>query len=143
MLPNNRTTPALLLAHAACIPLKFILMKNQLPMKRKRRLVMKKMSREVEMKSQPKITFVAASATALVLLAWIAMSPGLQADEAQARRLLKGMADYVVGQKEISFDYDSILEVVTKDQQKLALAAWDRVDSQARQGPFYPIRRVC
>jgi hypothetical protein len=84
---------------------------------------MKEVSLEVQMKSQPKITFAAASAMTLALLAWMAMSPVLQADEAQARSLMKAMADYVVGQKAISFDYDSILEVVTKDQQKLALAA--------------------
>src|SRR5262245_24069864 len=84
---------------------------------------MKKVSREVEMKRQPKTTFAAVGATVLVLLAWMAMSPRLQADEAQARRLLKGMADYIAAQKAISFDYDSILEVMTKDQQKLALAA--------------------
>ncbi len=82
---------------------------------------MKKMSRKVEMKSQPKITFAVASA--LALLTWMAMSPCLYADEAQAKSLLKAMADYVAGQKTISFEYDSILEVVTKDQQKLALAA--------------------
>ena len=108
---------------------------------------MKKMSRKVEMKSQPKITFAVASA--LALLTWMAMSPCLYADEAQAKSLLKAMADYVAGQKTISFEYDSILEVVTKDQQKLALAASGTVSMArpdkarfTRSGGFVDIEMV-
>ena len=99
------------------------------------------------MKSQPKITFAVASA--LALFAWMAMSPCLHADEAQAKRLLKAMADYVAGQKTISFEYDSILEVVTKDQQKLALAASGTVSMArpdkarfTRSGGFVDIETV-
>src|SRR5436305_12457290 len=33
------------------------------------------------------------------------------------------MSDYLGAQKKLSFDYDSSLEVVTKDKQKLALAS--------------------
>jgi hypothetical protein len=108
-----------------------------------------KVSREVQMKSQPKITFAAALAMALALLVWMAMSPVLQADEAQAKSLLKAMADYVVAQKAISFEYDSIWEVVTKDQQKLALAASGTVSMArpdkarfTRSGGFVDIEMV-
>ena len=62
---------------------------------------------------------------ALVMMAWIARSPGTVAgaDEAQARQLFKAMTDYVAAQKAIAFDYDATLEVVTKDRQKLELAS--------------------
>jgi hypothetical protein len=46
-----------------------------------------------------------------------------RADEAQAKSLFKAMSDYVSGQKAISMEIDTILEVVTKDGQKLALAS--------------------
>jgi hypothetical protein len=46
-----------------------------------------------------------------------------RADEAQAKSLFKAMSDYVSGQKAISMEIDSILEVVTKEGQKLALAS--------------------
>jgi hypothetical protein len=44
-------------------------------------------------------------------------------DEADAKRTLKAMSDYMARQKSISFEYDSILEVVTKDHQTLSLAS--------------------
>jgi len=47
----------------------------------------------------------------------------VQADEADAKRLLKTMSEYMAAQKALSFDYDATLEVVTKDEQKLALAS--------------------
>jgi hypothetical protein len=72
-------------------------------------------------------TLLAASAVAVTLMAWTKVAPGaavvVAADEGQARQLLKAMTDYVGSQKAISFDYDSNLEVVTKDKQRLALAA--------------------
>jgi hypothetical protein len=43
------------------------------------------------------------------------------ADEANAKKLLKAMSDYLAAQKAISFDYDATLEVVTTDHQRLAL----------------------
>jgi hypothetical protein len=46
-----------------------------------------------------------------------------RADEAQARSMFKAMADYLAGQKAISLDYDSYLEIVTREQQKLGLAS--------------------
>lgn len=39
-----------------------------------------------------------------------------------ARALLKGMSDYLAAQKAISLSYDSVFEVVSKDQQKLQIA---------------------
>jgi hypothetical protein len=45
------------------------------------------------------------------------------ADEADAKTMLKAMSDYLAAQTSLSFDYDTDLEVVTKEQQKLALAS--------------------
>ncbi len=40
-----------------------------------------------------------------------------------AKGLLKAMSDYMAGQNAISFGYDAILEVVTKEDQKLSIAS--------------------
>ena len=48
---------------------------------------------------------------------------GARADEADAKKMLKAMSDYMASQSAISFNFDVILEVVTKDNQKLALAS--------------------
>ena len=101
------------------------------------------------MASQPKRMFSAVSALALVLAAWMARSPGVVADESDARRLLKAMADYVGAQQAIAFDYDAILEVVTKDRQKLqlvssgmvSLARPDKIRT-TRSGGFVDIETV-
>lgn len=57
------------------------------------------------------------------LLLWLATSTVASADEADARKLLKAMSDYLASQKALSFNYDSILEVVTTDGQVLGVAA--------------------
>ena len=44
-----------------------------------------------------------------------------RADEANAKKLLKGMSDYMAAQKSLSFDFDASFEVVTRDDQKLSL----------------------
>ena len=44
-------------------------------------------------------------------------------DSAEAKRLLKAMSDYLAAQPALSFDYDAALEVVTNDDQRLALAS--------------------
>ena len=62
------------------------------------------------------------SALALTLLAGMATSPGAVAGEEEAKALLKAMTDYLAAQKAISFEFDAILEVVTEEGQKLALA---------------------
>lgn len=60
--------------------------------------------------------------TGLALLIGLSLPITAHADEAYAKTLLKSMSDYMSAQKNISFSYDTILEVVTKDQQRLALA---------------------
>jgi hypothetical protein len=58
-----------------------------------------------------------------VAIAGMASISAAHADEAQARSLLKAMSDYLAGQKAISFDYDSNLEIVSTQQQKIGLAS--------------------
>jgi hypothetical protein len=48
---------------------------------------------------------------------------GASADQADARKLFKAMSEYVAAQKVISFEYDTTLEIVTKEKQKLGLAS--------------------
>jgi hypothetical protein len=45
------------------------------------------------------------------------------ADEADAKRLLKAMSDYMAAQEAFSFNYDSMLDVVTTDGQVIGLAS--------------------
>ncbi len=63
------------------------------------------------------------SAVALSLIVLLGASTGVSADEADAKRILKSMSDYMAAQKSLSFEFDATLEVVTKDDQKLALAS--------------------
>jgi len=64
------------------------------------------------------------AALAVALLGFIvAGAVPAGADDAAAKKLLKAMSDYVGKQPSLSFDYDAVLEVVTKDDQKLALAS--------------------
>lgn len=58
----------------------------------------------------------------LALIIGLSTSTAALADEAYAKTLLKNMSDYMSAQKNISFSYDTILDVVTKDKQRLALA---------------------
>ncbi len=69
-------------------------------------------------------------------LCWVALGlmlglggarSGASAAEADARNLFKAMSDYMAAQKSISFQYDTDLEIVTKDRQKLGLASSGRV----------------
>jgi hypothetical protein len=46
-----------------------------------------------------------------------------RADEAFAKNRLKALSDYMAAQKAIYFDYDSTLEVVSSDNQKVGLAS--------------------
>ena len=46
-----------------------------------------------------------------------------RADATDAKNLLKAMSDYLAAQKAISFDYDVDLELVSTQQQKIALAS--------------------
>jgi hypothetical protein len=60
---------------------------------------------------------------ALSLIILCGTSVGVRADEKDAKNLLKAMSNYMAAQKAISFAYDATLEVVTKEEQKLALAS--------------------
>ena len=71
------------------------------------------------------------------------------ADETAAKALLKAMTEYVAAQKAISFDYDASLDVITKDDQKLTLAASGNVElarpdklRSSRSGGFADIETV-
>ncbi len=70
-----------------------------------------------------KISAFGICAAALSLMVVWGTPSGAQADEADAKKLLKSMSDYLAAQTAISFDFDAILEVLTKDKQKLALAS--------------------
>jgi hypothetical protein len=65
----------------------------------------------------------AISGLALALMVGVAAPSAATASDAEAKRLMKAMSDYVAAQQAISFDYDANFEVVTKDKQKLALAS--------------------
>ncbi|WP_246755335.1 DUF2092 domain-containing protein [Rhizobium lusitanum] len=52
----------------------------------------------------------------------------VRAGEKEAKDLLKAMSDYLAAQKAMSFSYDTNLEVVTKDHQKLLLASSGKID---------------
>jgi hypothetical protein len=60
---------------------------------------------------------------ALSFLLLLFTSVSAVADEEDAKRIFKAMSDYLDSQEAIAFDYDSILEVVTVDDQKLQMAA--------------------
>jgi hypothetical protein len=94
----------------------------------------------------------AATASAAVLISMIALAAPLlsaKADEVAAKSLFKTMSDYMAAQKAISFSYDTNLEIVTKDEQKLALASSgavvlnrpDRI-RVTRQGGFADVEAV-
>jgi hypothetical protein len=58
----------------------------------------------------------------IIMVGMVATSAA-RADEAQARGLVKAMSDYLAAQKDISLEYDSLLEVATTEDQKLGLAS--------------------
>lgn len=67
-------------------------------------------------KSTPRLAGRSVSGVAgagLALLLGLGVPLGADADEQDARRILKAMSDYLAAQKAISFAYDSNLEVVT------------------------------
>src|SRR5262252_17098 len=64
-----------------------------------------------------------AAVLALLAAAGAANISAGRADEANAKSLLKAMSDYLAAQKAMSFDYDSNLELVSTQQQKIALAS--------------------
>jgi len=66
---------------------------------------------------------VYASAIALTAMAGAMSLPSAHADEAQAKDLFKAMSDYMGAQDAISFNYDSSLEIITKQDQKIAFTS--------------------
>jgi hypothetical protein len=64
-----------------------------------------------------------ATAAALAVTLVSVTPSGARAGETEARSLLKAMSDYLAAQKTMSFAFDTNLEVVTKDKQKLLLAS--------------------
>jgi hypothetical protein len=67
-----------------------------------------------------------ATTLAAVLAMALAGAAGIsaaRAGEADAKGLLKAMSDYLGSQKAISFEYDSNLEIVTTQKQKVGLAS--------------------
>lgn len=68
------------------------------------------------------------SSATLALIIVSGSSSGAIGGEAEAKGLLKAMSDYLAAQKAISFDYDTNLEVVTTDHQKLLLASSGRIE---------------
>jgi hypothetical protein len=70
-----------------------------------------------------KMSLCCMTAVALSLIVLLGTSAGVRADEADARRILKSMSDYMTAQKSLSFAFDATLEVVTKEDQKLELAS--------------------
>lgn len=76
------------------------------------------------MNSKDTTLLAAKLAVALGLMA----PPGAMAGEAEAKNLLKAMSDYLASQKAISFTYDSNLEVVTGEHQKLLLASSGKIE---------------
>jgi hypothetical protein len=59
---------------------------------------------------------------ALCLVAALVAAAPASAQEGEARELFKAMSDYLAARTALSFDFDSSLEVVTTEGQKLAIA---------------------
>src|SRR5215472_13016222 len=64
--------------------------------------------------------------TGVMLAAGMALAASANAQE--PNKLLKAMSDYMAAQTAISFDFDTNLEVVTKDSQKVLLASSGTID---------------
>jgi hypothetical protein len=68
------------------------------------------------------------SAAALFWMVGLAVSSPAKADDTDAKTMIKAMSDYLAAQTTVSFGYDTNLEVVTKDHQKLLLASSGTTD---------------
>ena len=73
-------------------------------------------------------TATALSSAVLALIIASGTPTGASAGEVEAKTILKGMSDYLAAQKAISFKYDTNLEVVTKEHQKLLLASSGKME---------------
>jgi hypothetical protein len=73
-------------------------------------------------------TFVGPIAAVCVLAAMTAFMPSAHAQkDAEAIKTLKAMSDYVAGQKALSVTFDSDVEVITSDLQKLQFTSSGQV----------------
>ncbi len=79
------------------------------------------------------------SGPALILVLGVTGPTSVGADEADAKSILKSMSDYIASQDAISFGYDASLEVITKDDQRLALVSSGTV-SLDRPGNIHTTR---
>jgi hypothetical protein len=108
--------------------------------------MMKRVARELLGRFVPGIT---GAALALSLVAGLVTPSGANADEKDARNLIKKMSNYLAAQKAISFAYDANLEVVTTDKEKLELVSSGTVTLQrpdkirvTRSGGFADVELV-
>jgi hypothetical protein len=90
-----------------------------------------------------------ATGAALVAVAALASPSPAGADEAHARELLQAMSAYLGAQEALAFDFDVSLEVVTVEDQKLAVASSGAVTLQrpdrvraTRTGGFADVEMV-
>ena len=77
-----------------------------------------------------------AFATMLALMIALGTPLGARADDAEAKKLFKAMSDYMAAQNAISFSYDTSLEIVTDDKQKLALASSGTLEIAPMEAPL-------
>jgi hypothetical protein len=70
-----------------------------------------------------RVLTAAGFAAAVALTIALGAASGARADDAEAKRLVKAMSDYMASQTAISFAFDTNLQIVTKDRQKLDLAS--------------------
>lgn len=85
---------------------------------------------------------------ALALVAGLGTS-GAYADEADAKKLFKAMSDYLAQTSPFSLDFDTSLEIVTSDHQKLMLTSSGTVNVQrpnkiqmTRHGGFANVKLI-
>lgn len=74
--------------------------------------------------AQTAMQLAATLTSAMLALTIVSGTPShAAAGETEAKALVKAMSDYMANQKSVSFAYDTSLEVVTKEHQKLLLAS--------------------
>jgi hypothetical protein len=75
---------------------------------------------EMKLKLWPNWPFIGLPTAAIVaLLAIVLLVPGEARAEEDAKAILKKMTDYVAGQKSFSLDYDSDIEIITPELEKI------------------------
>ncbi|MGO6905764.1 DUF2092 domain-containing protein, partial [Rhizobium ruizarguesonis] len=70
----------------------------------------------------------AVSSAALGLMITLGSGSAANSADADTKKLVKTMSDYLAAEKAISFSYDTNLEVVTDDHQKLLLASSGKIE---------------